>query len=161
MKKLDLHVISATAIIFNRGEVLIAQRNAQEAAWPLLWTVPGGKIKFSDYCGMPKNKDGLWYNAIENSLRREVREEVGLEIKNIDYVCDMTFLRPDGAPGVVMSFMADRARGKVILSPELVDFKWVNLKEAKKYQLIDGIFEEIKLAYKIKSGKRFSRLIYA
>jgi len=161
MKKQSVHVISATAIIFNQGKVLIAQRSKEEKAWPLMWTVPGGKIEFDDYKKMPKNKEGLWYNAIEKSLRREVREEVGLEIKNIDYVCDMTFMRPDGIPCVILSFMADKAEGRVKLSPELINFQWVDLKQAKSYELIDGIYEEIVLAYKIKEGKRVNRLIYA
>ena len=157
----DLHVVSATAIIFKNYKALIAQRSAEEKAFPLMWTVPGGKIELDDYKKMTKNKSGLWYNAIEMNLRREIKEETGLEVKNIDYVCDMTFMRPDGVPGIILSYMADWAKGRVKLSSELVDFKWVDLKEAKNYQLIDGIYEEIVLAYKIKSGKRASRLIYA
>ncbi|MCX6811199.1 MAG: NUDIX domain-containing protein [Candidatus Berkelbacteria bacterium] len=160
-QKMDLHVVSATAIIFKNSKVLIAQRHKNEKVWPSFWTVPGGKIEYDDYKNMPKNKEGLWYNAIELSLRREVKEEVGLEIKNIDYVCDMTFLRPDGNPGIILSFMADWKKGKVKLCSELENFKWVDLKEAKNYQLIDGIYGEIVLAYKLKAGKRASRLIYA
>ena len=29
---------------------------------------------------MPKNSEGLWYNAIDKSLRREIKEEVNLEV---------------------------------------------------------------------------------
>lgn len=159
-KDLSHHVISATAIIFKKDKVLIAKRSLDEKAFPGLWTVPGGKIEFDDYKDTPKNKDGLWYNAIEKSLRREVEEETGLKIKNIDYVCDMTFMRPDGFPGVILSFMADWATGGVKLCSELIDYKWVTEIEAKKYKLITGIYEEIKLAYKIKKGQRVERLIY-
>ena len=159
-KNPSLHVISATAIIFKNDKVLIAKRSEKEKAFPGLWTVPGGKIEFDDYKNIKKNKDGLWYNAIEKSLRREVKEEVGLKIKNIDYVCDMSFMRPDGVPCVVLSFLADWASGKVELSPELVEYMWASEKEAKNYRLIDGIYEEIKLAYKIKKGKKVKRMIY-
>ena len=113
MKKEDFHTIASTAIIFKRGKVLIAQRNANEKSWPLLWVVPGGKLQYGDYKKIKRNKDGLWYNAVEMSLRREVKEEVGLEIKNIDYICDMTFQRNDKTLGMILSYMADWAKGKV------------------------------------------------
>lgn len=96
---------------------------------------------------------GKCNGAIIESLKREVKEEVNLEIKNIRYLTDMTFIRPDGIPVVCLSYFADYKSGKVKLDDDAVDFVWVSAKEAKDYELIEGIYEEIVMADKIIKGK--------
>jgi len=98
-------------------------------------------------------------NIAEKLLKREVLEEVGLKIKNIRYLCDLVFIRPDNIPVVTLSYYADWAGGKVKLEKDQVDFAWVNLKEAKKYQLIEGIYDELRMLDKILKGKKVIRWI--
>ena len=86
-----------------------------------------------------------WYNIFENLIKREVMEEVGLEIKKLKYLTSLAFIRPDGVPTVVASFFADYKSGNVKLSNDLTDYAWVNLEEAKKYELIEGIYEELEM----------------
>jgi 8-oxo-dGTP pyrophosphatase MutT (NUDIX family) len=146
MDQLDprLHFVVATAIIVKDGKFLIAKRAAHEKAFPNRWTVPGGKLVRHEYEQLPKDAEyGQWYNAVEWVLRKEVKEEVGLEIEKPNYLCDLIFIRPDGYPVVTLSFWARCKSGKVKLSKDLSDYAWVSLEEAKNYDLIEGIWNEL------------------
>ena len=76
-------------------------------------------------------------------LRKEVREETGLEIGKPEYVTDLVFIRSDGYPVVTLSFLAPYESGDVKLNKEMVDFAWITAAEAGRYDLIEGIAEEI------------------
>src|SRR3990167_10216294 len=129
------HYVVATAIIIKDGKFLIAKRAEWEKAFPNEWTVPGGKLEMNDYIKLPKSTKNQWYNIAQILLEREVMEEVGLKIKNIRYLCDLVFIRPDKIPVFTMSFYADYKSGKVKLTKDLTEYAWVTLKEARKYQL--------------------------
>ena len=94
-----------------------------------------------------------WYNVLENVLRKEVRDEVGLEIKNIEYLTSLARVHEDKNPSLVISCIADYVSGEVKLQEEETDdFAWVTLKEARNYKLIDGILDELALAEKKRKG---------
>ena len=60
---------------------------------------------------------------------------------------------PGGKLELVISCIADYASGEVKLQEDEADnFVWVTLKEAKNYNLIDGIFDELVLADKKRRG---------
>jgi NADH pyrophosphatase NudC (nudix superfamily) len=61
----------------------------------------------------------------------------------------------DGAPSLVISCVADFVSGKIKLQPgEIDNFAWVTLKEAKKYDLIDGIYDELVMTEKMRKGEK-------
>lgn len=139
-----LHEIAITAIIIKDGKYLITRRSQNKKRFPGKWTVPGGKLEIEDYIKLPKDTEFYWYNVLEKVLRREVKEEVGIEIKNIEYVTSLATVHTDGNPSLVVSCMADFVSGKIKLQKkEADDFAWVTLKEAKKKDLIDGIYDEL------------------
>lgn len=142
-----LHEIVITAIIVKDGKYLITRRSKNKKRFPKKWTVPGGHLEIKDYIKLPKDTEFYWYNVLEKVLRREVKEEVGLEIKNIEYVTSLATVHADGNPSLVISCMADYVSGKIKLQKdETDDFAWVSLKEAKAYDLIDGIYDELVMA---------------
>lgn len=139
-----LHEVVITAIIIKDGKYLITRRALTKKRFPSMWTVPGGKLETSDYINLPKDTKDYWYNVLEQVLRREVKEETGLAIKNIEYVTSLATIHADGAPSLVISCMADWGSGEVALQKEETDqFAWVSLEEAKKYELLDGIYDEL------------------
>ena len=155
--KLDprLHFVVATAIIVKDGKFLIAKRALHEKAFPGRWTVPGGKLVFDEYKSLPYKTDyPQWYGLIDWVLRKEVKEEVGLEIEKPQYLCDLIFVRPDGYPVVTLSYFAHHKDGDVNLSKDLIDFAWVTLEEAKNYNLIDGIYDELVMADRKRKGEK-------
>ena len=148
-----LHEVVITAIVFRDGKCLITRRSPKKKRFGGRWTVPGGKLETSDYIDSPKDTANYWYNVLENTLRREVREEAGIEVKNIAYVTSLATIHEDGSPSLVISCMADYDSGDIKLDPEESDkFAWANLIEAKNYDLIDGIYEELVAAYNRRSG---------
>ena len=144
------HYVVATCIVKKDGKYLIAKRSDKEKAFPGLWTVPGGKIETTDYTHLPKTTSSHWYNVVERSLRREVKEETGLDIGALDFVCDLFFIRPDGVPTMILSYASEYSGGDLTPNDELVEFAWVSLDEAKKYSLIEGIYEELEWVEKRK-----------
>lgn len=154
MDRNQVHYVTATVILVRDGKFLIAKRADWEKASPGRWTVPGGKLKVLDYVLEEKDTASHWYNVIENLAKREVKEEVGLEIKNIDYVTSLVYIRSDKIPSLIMSFWTEHLEGEVRLCNALTDYKWVSLEEAKDYDLIEGIYEELEiLDGKLKTGK--------
>ncbi|PJA01500.1 hypothetical protein COX74_02435, partial [bacterium (Candidatus Gribaldobacteria) CG_4_10_14_0_2_um_filter_41_16] len=108
----------------------------------------------------PKTLGDCWYFAIEKTLKREVMEEVGVEIDHIKYLLDLAFLRPDGVPVVTLSFWCHWKSGEVCLNDESIDYKWVGLEEAKNYELIPGIWGELEMVDKILPGQNPDEIAY-
>ena len=149
------HYVVATGILVKDGKYLIAKRSEREKAFPGKWTVPGGKLEMNDYKDKtPDTTSGQWYNICEEIVKREMMEEVGLLIKNMKYLVSLTFIRPDGIPTLVISLSGDYAGGEVKLCPDLTDYAWVTLEEAKNYDLIDGIYVEIEMLDLSLKGKQ-------
>jgi len=148
----ELHRVVPTAIIHKDGKYLILQRSLKKKVFPGRWTVPGGGLEVDDYINTPKTTPDAWYFAIENSLRREIREEAGLEVEKLKYLLDLTFIRPDNIPVVTLSYYCDWKSGDVKLDEDSISYKWVTFEEAKNYDLIEGILNEIGIVDKILKG---------
>lgn len=101
----------------------------------------------SDYTDTPADAEGQWYYALEKTLRREVKEEVNIEIGKPKYLLDLTFIRPDGVPVLVLTYYAPHASGKVDISGEedTVEYAWVSADELDAYDCIKGIAGEVKM----------------
>lgn len=148
------HYIVVTGIIVNsEGKCLITKRAEWEKAFLGRWTVPGGKVEALDYVLRKRDTPHHWYNVIENILKKEVKEEVELEIKDIGYVTSLVYIREDQAPCMIISLYANAKTEDVKLDSSLTEYAWVDLEEAKNYDLIEGIYEEIEiLDKKLKQG---------
>ena len=151
IKDRELHRITTTTVIYKPNfTYLITKRALHKVSHPGKWTIPGGGLSVDDYINTPQSEHGknLWYNVLEKSLRREVKEEVGLDIGKPELLVDMTFIRPDGIPVICLSCFATYISGEVDLDQDpgkdSTDFAWVSLEEAKKYDLIGGVWDEIK-----------------
>ena len=148
------HYLVVTGIIVKDGKFLITKRAPTEKAFPNQWTVPGGKLELDDYTKRPKDTSAHWYNVLEDLLRREVNEETGLKIKNIRYLTSLAYIRSDKIPTIIVSLFTDYNRGKIKLCPALTEYAWVTLKEAKNYDLIEGIYEELEMLDKVLRGEK-------
>ncbi|RJQ28570.1 NUDIX domain-containing protein [Candidatus Parcubacteria bacterium] len=151
----NLYEVAITAIVVKDGKFLITRRAQTKKRFPGMWTVPGGRLEPSDYIHLPKDTEYYWYNVLEKTLAREVREEVGLKIANVEYVTSLANVHPEGVPSLVISCVADYVSGDVVLQKEEADeYAWVSLEEAKKYNLIDGIYDELVMADRKRKGQK-------
>jgi 8-oxo-dGTP pyrophosphatase MutT (NUDIX family) len=145
IKDKELHRVAITCIIYNEeGKYLVTKRSPTKKVHPNKWTVPGGGLSTDDYTAKPQTHGNAgWYGAVVDALVREVQEEVNVEIGKPEYLLDMTFIRPDGIPVLVLSYYAPYVSGEVKLDEDAVEYRWVTSEEAKDLDLIAGIYEEI------------------
>jgi len=151
IKDKELHRIAVTCIIYNKkGEFLVTKRSPFKKVHPNKWTVPGGGLETDDYINTPQTHGNAgWYGALQKALIREVYEEVNIKIGKANYLLDMTFIRPDGIPVLVLSYYAPYISGKVKLDEDATEYRWVTIREAKKLDLIPGMLDEIEMVDKI------------
>lgn len=148
----ELHRITTTTLVYTPDfKYLITKRAPHKKVMPLKWTIPGGGLSVDDYINTPSSTKTAkqWYGALETSLRREIKEEVNLEIGKPEFLVDLTFIRPDGVPVICFSYFAPYVSGEVKLDQDATDYRWVTLDEAKEHDLIDGIWGEIEMVDKI------------
>lgn len=103
------------------GRVLIARTTK----WKGLWGVPGGKIE--------------WGEGLEAALKREFREEVGLNLSNIRFallqesVLDERFHKP--MHFIFANYFADSDSEEVVPNEEIAEWAWVEAQRALEYPL--------------------------
>jgi len=148
------HYIVITGILVKDGKFLITKRSPNEKAFPNQWTVPGGKLEMSDYTKRSKDTSAHWYNVFEDVLQREVKEEVGTGIKNIGYVTSLAYIRDDNIPTIIVSLYGEPEGEDIKLCSALTEYAWVTLEEAKNYDLIEGIYEELEMLDKALKGNK-------
>ena len=108
------------ALIFNSaGEVLMIRTHK----WSNLWGIPGGKIK--------------WGEASEDALRREIKEETNLDVKDIQFVLVQDCIRSKefyrDEHFVLLNYTCQCAgEPDVILNDEGREFRWVTVNAALK-----------------------------
>ena len=141
----SLHVVAITAILRRGDRYLITRRLQSEKRFPGKWTVPGGRLEAADYKDLPKDTPDSWYNVLERTLRREVKEEVGLDVKNITYIASIAHIDARGVPILIISTAAEALPGEVVLA-DADAFAWVTLEELPQYDFISGIAQEIEMA---------------
>ncbi len=131
------------------GRCLILKRHEREVVHPGKYAVPGGKLEWKDLAfdrADGKNESVVYFeNMIEKLLKREVMEEAGIEIEeSLHYIGSMVFVRPDEVPVTLMRFAAKYVQGDVKLEENaFTDFAWVNETEARNYDCIDNVIDEI------------------
>jgi nucleoside triphosphatase len=111
------------------GEWLLCKMPAQRGVFPGQWGLPGGGIEPGEQA--------------EDALRRELREEVGLEVTDIEPLLFTDGLYTKRFPGgeqrpIYMIFLVYKCRAKsevVTLNPEFEDYAWVAQDDLGNYDL--------------------------
>lgn len=118
-----LPIATVGAVIFDAQERVLMIRTQK---WSNLWGIPGGKIK--------------WGEASEDALRRELREETGLEVEDIRFVMVQDCIRSTEfyreAHFILLNYRCRAVgTGPVVLNEEAQEFCWVTLAEALRMNL--------------------------
>jgi len=131
------------ALIFNgAGEVLMIRTHK----WSNLWGIPGGKIK--------------WGEPSEAALRREIKEETGLAVTDIEFVLVQDCIHSKefyrDAHFVLLNYTCrSKGRPRVKLNDEARESRWVTIAEAGKMKL--NMPTRILLEAVLKTWKRGAR----
>src|SRR3989344_464742 len=140
-KKDKLFYFVANVVVYRQsdGRCLILKRDAREKVHPNKYAVPGGKLEWKD---LDITRPTRMYGD-------------GIDIEGrLVYINNVTFIRPDGIPVVLVKFAAKYKQGKVLLEKgAFTDFTWVNAEEVKQYDCIQGVKEEVSETTRIFSSE--------
>ena len=130
--------LAVKAFIVQRGKLFVIKRSEADIQSPGIWEVPGGRLNLGE--------DPIL------GLMREIREETGMYIEPIYPLSVRHFKRSDNQTITMLIFLCRPVRGgKLKLSEEHSDYKWIDLDKEKKmlskffHSEVD-IFSELKLS---------------
>lgn len=134
-------IVGVSAFIFNnKGELLLTR----SPKWNNSWVVPGGKVEFGE--------------SMEKTLKREMKEELNLDISGMEYLTTVELNRTKERPDlhmVVNEFVARADNQEVIINDEHSSYEWRKpedwLKEKDLYRGIREIIEYYLNEFKNKS----------
>jgi len=115
------------AVIKKDNKYLIAQRN-RDKHFAFYWEFPGGKVNNNE--------------SFENALKREILEELSINIKINNKISSERF-RDEKINVEVHYFLCEKLDEKIILS-EHEDMKWVFKKNLLNFKLAPGDSKIIK-----------------
>jgi ADP-ribose pyrophosphatase YjhB (NUDIX family) len=119
MSDINLHVVLVQAWVKKDNQYLMAQRSLQDDQAAGMWSIPGGKVDLD-----------MGNGIIENTLKREILEEVGIEIKTeIKYIGSQAFIRSSGHHVVSLTFIAEWESGEARPLEDQETVRWMNISE--------------------------------
>jgi 8-oxo-dGTP diphosphatase len=95
------YVVNVEAAVYRDGEYLLARRAEKEGHAAGLWSLVGGKVE-----AVAEARD-----VLESTVRREVREEVGVELGRTAYVESAAFVGDGGSHVVNVVFLCEHDEG--------------------------------------------------
>lgn len=123
---LPLYVVNAEAFVWHDGHYLMMVRGASEEIAPGALTPPGGKAEATG------GEEGI----LEATVRREVREEVGVEVSDVAYVESHAFEGMFGGNPIVvidLVFLCRYASGepRAMDADEVAGIEWRTVEELR------------------------------
>jgi 8-oxo-dGTP diphosphatase len=118
--------VAVKAFLVSDGKLLLVKRKQDNVQKPGIWEIPGGRLE-----------------AVESpfeGLKREIREEVGLEITVLNPLKVHHFTRDDGQIVTLIVFLCQPKTTEIKLGEEHEAAKWMELEQAKR--LITPFFHE-------------------
>jgi len=111
------HSLAAKSFIVNdKNELLLIKRPEDVPHCPGVWEVPGGRLN--------KEEDPF------EGLKREVKEETGIEIDIKNPLKVHHFTRQDSQKITMITFLCKPITTNIVLSKEHVDYEWISADKA-------------------------------
>jgi|GEM_PF-210731 len=118
-------VVVGSLIYNDQGEILLIKN----PKFGDFWTIPGGHIELNE--------------PAEEALRREIKEETGLKLKNIEPIWFGEGINPEffyqKKHFIFWSYLAELASGQITKSNEMTEYLWVSPEKAASLKLADSV----------------------
>ena len=139
MSNYQLFRIVTSAVIHNNdGKFLLAQRSAKDSNLPNFWAIPAGHVEF----------DQTNVETLEDNLKREVMEEIGVEINNIQYLDSNGWVDPEYKK-ITIAFLCTIKSGEPKPLDETQAVKWLSFSELEKLNLAPNVLRVITKASEV------------
>ena len=126
------YIVNVDGVVVRDGEYLLIERGAGEAHASGLLAFPGGKVEQP-----PGNSD-----TIEETIHREIFEEVGVEVGTVEYVHSSTF-EANGVQCLNIVTLCEYVRGEAYprAEDEVAATHWLSYNEIKSHEAIPEFTE--------------------
>lgn len=113
-------------VVEKEGKILISQRGLEENHEPGEWTIPGGTLE----------KTGTFFNALEETAKREVLEETGVEVEDKMHLLTNNTFNHDKDSLLVMAivFLCHYKSGEAKPLEDTINVKWITRGEVDSFQ---------------------------
>jgi ADP-ribose pyrophosphatase YjhB (NUDIX family) len=130
-------IIGVGALILQRDRVLMAQRGKEPLKGS--WSLPGGALETGE--------------TLANAVRREVREETGLDIRPLGVLGIFERLMRDasGAPEyhyVLIDYMCRIVGGTLAAGDDVCAVEWVRRRDLAGLEITEGTLAVIEKAFR-------------
>jgi len=138
----DRPVIGVGGVIIDRGRTVLIRRGTE----PLLgqWSIPGGTIEIGE--------------TLEASVRRELREETGLEVRVLELIelFDRIYREPAPASAndkrprfhyVIADYLCELVSGEPHAGSDVTDIAWAREEELPKFHLTEKATSVLRKAF--------------
>lgn len=120
-----LFVVLTMGIVQKGSTFLIAQRSNADDQSPGIWSFPGGKLE---------NMVGEC--VVEENLKKELKEEVGVEIdEKVKLLANDVFIRSSGHYVLTLLFLCKWRSGKGEAREDQVDVQWATIEDLETMDL--------------------------
>ncbi len=133
-------IVGVGAIIAERGRVLLVERGQE----PLkgIWSLPGGAVEVGEH--------------LRDAVRREAREETGLEIEPLSVVEIFERIMPDAAGRteyhyVLIDYLCRVLGGELHPASDVSRAAWVKRADLANYTITEGTLGVIEKALGVRS----------
>lgn len=111
--------VAVKAIVLDqKGNILILKKSVEENSEDAvnnLYDIPGGRLNYGE--------------GLEIALEREIMEETGLQIADVQILHSDSVIRPDKIQLIIISYKCICLKNECRLSKEHTEFFWLSLEE--------------------------------
>ena len=115
------HIVNVEGAIVHDGRYLLVVRGAGETHAAGMLSLVGGKVEDA----------GDSANILEETLQREIQEELGVEVSDMIYVHSTAFVSDDQDAVVDVVFLCRWSEGEAMIrnSEEVAEIRWLTANE--------------------------------
>ncbi len=139
-------VVGVGAIITHGDTVLLVRRGGEPQKG--IWSIPGGVLQLGE--------------TLEEGIRREVREEVGLDVRVLERVEVVERILPDATGKleyhyILIDYLCEPTGGALQAADDAAEAAWVDRRDLDEYAITPGTTEVIERAFEVR--ERLARRI--
>ncbi len=132
-------VVGVGAII-TRGDAVLLVRRGREPQKGI-WSIPGGVLKVGE--------------TLEEGVRREVREEVGIEVRVVERVEVVERILPDATGKleyhyILIDYLCEPTRGTLQAADDAAEAAWVERADLSVYSITTGTTAVIDRGFEVR-----------